>query len=145
VARGLSDLAADDRVAVHTVEGDCVALLDRWAGTGMALIVDASRSRRQAGSIAELDASTSALPVSPTLRSSHAFGVAEAIELARALGTLPPRVFVYAIEGRSFAYGDGLTPAVAAAAGEVGRRIRERVRTAAAQTTRDARSTSRLE
>ena len=145
VARGLFDLAAGHGVAVHPLDGDCLRLLDRWAGTGTALIVDASRSERRAGSIAELDASATALPVDLRLRSSHAFGVAQAIELARALGTLPPTVLVYAIEGRSFAYGDGLTPAVATAAGVVGRRIRERVRAAAAHTIRDARSTSRLE
>jgi hydrogenase maturation protease len=47
--------------------------------------------------------------------STHAFGVGEAIELARALGRLPRRVLVYGVEGREFAAGEGLSPAVAAA------------------------------
>ena len=37
--------------------------------------------------------------------SSHGFGVAEAIGLARALGTLPPRCIVYAIEAADFTPG----------------------------------------
>jgi hydrogenase maturation protease len=34
--------------------------------------------------------------------STHAFSVAEAIELARAMKTLPPRLLVYGIEGANF-------------------------------------------
>ena len=143
-------------MAVHTIEGDCLGLLDRWAGADTALVIDAARSIHAPGSIAELDAGSTPLPSGLSLRSSHAFGVADAVELARALGVLPPAVVIYAIEGRSFGYGDGLTRAVAAAAEEVTRRIRERVETSGAarrprasfpatQRTRDARSTSRLE
>ena len=48
-----------------------------------------------------------------SLRSStHAFGVADAVELARALGRLPGRLDVYAIEGASFTAGDSLSPEV---------------------------------
>ena len=54
------------------------------------------------------------------LRSStHAFGVADAVELARALDRLPERLDVYAIEGASFAAGAPLSPAVAAAIDEL--------------------------
>jgi hydrogenase maturation protease len=43
----------------------------------------------------------------PELRpvSGHAFGLAQVIELARALGRLPPSLVIYAIEGRQFAPG----------------------------------------
>jgi hydrogenase maturation protease len=51
--------------------------------------------------------------------SSHSFGVADALELSRALGTLPPRVVVYAIEGRCFEPGAGLSPEVEQAAARV--------------------------
>ena len=50
------------------------------------------------------------------LRSStHAFGVADAIELARALGSLPARLRVCAIEGADFSLGVPMTAAVEAA------------------------------
>ena len=51
--------------------------------------------------------------------STHALGLAEAVELARSLGRLPQRVVVYGIEGESFAFGKGLSAAVAAAADRV--------------------------
>ena len=47
--------------------------------------------------------------------STHGFGLAEALELARALGQLPRRCIVYAIEGASFETGAPLSPEVAAA------------------------------
>jgi hydrogenase maturation protease len=55
-------------------------------------------------------------------------GLADAIELARALGALPPRVVAFGIEGRSFAAGSELTPEVEAAVDEVAESILEEVR-----------------
>ncbi len=57
--------------------------------------------------------------------STHSFGVAEAVELARALGRLPARIVVFGIEGRDFAQGEGLSPDVDAAVDEVVRRVTE--------------------
>ncbi len=45
---------------------------------------------------------------------THDFGLASAIELARALGRLP-EVVVVGVEARSFGWGEALAPAVAAA------------------------------
>jgi hydrogenase maturation protease len=46
-------------------------------------------------------------------------GLADAIELARALGRLPPRVTVYGIEGERFDTGAPLSDSVAGAIDEV--------------------------
>ena len=48
--------------------------------------------------------------------SSHGLGLGEAIGLARALGRMPDRLIVHAVEAADFGYGIGLTPAIAAAA-----------------------------
>ena len=56
---------------------------------------------------------------SPANRSTHAFGVAEALELARALNRLPPCLLIYGIEGKNFAMGTGLSPEVRTAAFEI--------------------------
>src|SRR5215207_5591238 len=56
-------------------------------------------------------------------RSTHAFGVADAIELARTLGRLPARLEIYTIEGADFTAGAGLSPPVAAAVNALTRRI----------------------
>jgi hydrogenase maturation protease len=55
--------------------------------------------------------------------SSHGLGVASAIEMARALGTLPRQVVVYAIEGERFGLGEDLSPRVAAAVSQLVDRV----------------------
>ena len=61
----------------------------RWAGADEVVVVDAVRSGAPPGTRAPLRRAGEPLP--PALRgaSTHAFGLAEAIELARALGRLP--------------------------------------------------------
>jgi hydrogenase maturation protease len=58
------------------------------------------------------DATDRPLPVELGSASTHALGLAAAIELARELGRLPRRLVVYGIEGERFELGEGLTPAV---------------------------------
>ena len=89
-------------------------LLDAWADADLAMIVDAVSSGSEPGAVHHFDASERAVPSGVFHGSTHAFGVGEAIELARALGRLPRRVLVYGVEGREFAAGEGLSPAVAA-------------------------------
>ena len=51
--------------------------------------------------------------------STHAFSVAEAVELARVLHQLPPHLTVYGIEGGNFEAGMGLSPDVEGAVAAV--------------------------
>ena len=95
-------------------EGDGLALVDAWAGARHVVVVDAAASGAPPGTVHRFDASAP-LPARALRSSTHALGLAEAVELARALGRLPERLEVYAIEGADFAVGAGLTPAVAAA------------------------------
>jgi hydrogenase maturation protease len=57
--------------------------------------------------------------------STHAFSVAEAVELARALGELPPKLVLYGIEGKNFDCGIGLSSEVEKATEEIVRRIED--------------------
>jgi hydrogenase maturation protease len=100
---------------VATCEQEPSRLLDAWAGADLALVVDAVASGADPGTVHRFDASERPVPSGVFRGSTHAFGVGEAIELARALGRLPGRVLVYGVEGAEFAAGDGLSPAVAAA------------------------------
>lgn len=61
--------------------------------------------------------------------STHAFSLAEAVELARILGQLPEHLIVYGIEGKEFTSGEGLSPEVAAAVEEVVRRVKAELST----------------
>ncbi len=81
------------------------------------------RPARRRAALRRLDAAAGALPSDLATLSSHGLGLAQAIELARALGTLPRRCLVYAIEGARFTAGAPLTPAVARTAATVARQI----------------------
>ncbi|HET9019700.1 MAG TPA: hydrogenase maturation protease [Acetobacteraceae bacterium] len=122
VARLLAEALPPD-VAVTEAGGDALMLLERWRGADPVVLVDAAAPLSMPGTIHRLDPVAAPLPREIALGSTHAFGVAEAVELARALGRLPERMTIYAIEGASFAAGAVLTPVVAAAAREVAARI----------------------
>jgi hydrogenase maturation protease len=90
-------------------------LIEAWEGAAGAVVVDAVHSGGEPGTLSRFDASKDAVPARAFRSSTHAFGVGEAIELARALGRLPRRVVVYGIEGAEFAAGTALTAPVDAA------------------------------
>lgn len=96
-------------------EGDGTGLVDAWAGADDVIIVDAAAPGSAPGSIHRFDAAAAPLPADSLRSSSHHFGVADAIELARALDRLPRVLRVYAIEGENFRAGRELSPAVRAA------------------------------
>lgn len=99
--------------------GDGLGLVDAWTDADTVVIIDAALSNAEPGTIHRIDASKSELPKEVFQCSTHAFGVAEAVELARALGQLPRQVIVYGIEGERFEAGASLSPAVAHSAHEV--------------------------
>jgi hydrogenase maturation protease len=113
--------------AVELLEraGEPTGLMDAWEGADALWLVDAVSSGAPPGSVHRLDASEQELPAGLFRASTHHFGLAETVELARTLGRLPRRVVVYGIEGASFAAGDGLTPEVDAAAERVAEQVRE--------------------
>jgi hydrogenase maturation protease len=117
VARGVRDRAGGEGLDVYELRGDPTSLLDVWLGREAAVLVDTMRSGSSPGTIRRLDASHERLParVRPGAGSTHAAGLAEAIELARALGSLPARVIVYGVEGRRFDAGTGISDELAAA------------------------------
>jgi hydrogenase maturation protease len=104
-------------------EGDCTRLVDAWDGQDEVAVVDAAASGAPPGTIHRIDARAGPLPAAMLRSSTHAFGVADAIELARALGRLPPRLHVYAIEGSDFAIGAGLSPEVERSAQALAREL----------------------
>jgi hydrogenase maturation protease len=123
-------------VEVLEQEGEPAALLDAWDGAGAVWLVDAVSSGAEAGTVHRLDASEDALPATLFRASSHLLGLADAVELARALGRLPARVVVFGIEGGRFEAGEGLTPAVAAAVERVAGAVRAEAATLAARAAR---------
>ena len=101
-----------DGVSVLACEQEPTRIIDAWTGARAALIVDAVQSGAEPGTLHRVDASREPVPAHVFRSSTHAFGVGEAIELARALGRLPERIVVYGVEGATVAAGVGLTPQV---------------------------------
>jgi hydrogenase maturation protease len=114
--------AAGARVAFRETPGEGAALLDAWDGAALVVLIDAVRSGARAGTVHRVDARAEPMPAGFFRYSTHAFGVAEAVELSRALGRLPRRLIVFGIEGRDFTPGVGLSPAVERAVARVVRR-----------------------
>ena len=106
-------------VVVCEESGEGVALMEAWLDAEHVTIIDAASSGEAPGTIHRLDADTMPIPFSFFHYSSHAFSVAEAIELARALNRLPPRLTLYGIEGKNFGAGVGLSSEVESASSEV--------------------------
>jgi hydrogenase maturation protease len=110
-------------------EGEPAGLIDAWNGAEALWLVDAVSSGSPPGTVHRIDVAEQELPSDLFRASTHHLGLAEAVELARALGRLPERVVFYGIEGGSFDAGEGLTPAVEDAVGEVAAAIRKEVET----------------
>jgi hydrogenase maturation protease len=110
-------------IRVIESDGDAAALLAQLADADDVILIDAALSGAGPGTIARFAAHETPLPAARFGLSTHGFGLAEAIELARTLGQMPRRCTVYAIEGRSFALGEGLSPEIDAAVDTVVARI----------------------
>jgi hydrogenase maturation protease len=93
-------------------EGEPGSLIEDWALVQEALVVDAVSTGAEPGTLHRFDATAEPLPVELFRSSTHALGIADAVELARELDRLPPRLAVYGIEGENFETGEGLSPAV---------------------------------
>jgi hydrogenase maturation protease len=100
-------------IKVQEESGDGTELLEAWEGADCVILVDAVQSGAPPGTIHRLDARFEKLPAWFSHSSTHSFGVAEAIELARTMGDLPAKLVVYGIEGLDFSAGTELSPEVA--------------------------------
>lgn len=135
-----NELRGDDAVGLHVVralagldaelvecEGEPVGLIESWSGFERAILIDATQSGAAPGTVRRLEAGEEALPPELRRSSTHLLGVAEAVELARALGKLPGDTVVYGIEGACFDTGAPLSREAAAAVDVVAAEIRRAI------------------
>src|SRR4030042_2007807 len=127
VSRRLSALGIEG-ATIREVEGEGVTAMAAWKGAEAVIVVDAVHSGAAPGTVHRLEAHAGPVPGSFFHRSTHAISVADAIELARSLGELPPHFVVYGIEGKSFEAGMGLSPEVETAVQEVVAAVLEELR-----------------
>jgi hydrogenase maturation protease len=114
VARRLRELALPG-VIVLEQSGEGAALVEAWGAADRVIVVDAVSSGSEPGLIHRIEVNDQPLPAHLSRGSSHAFGLAEAVALARQLDRLPASMTIYGIEGQSFAPGTDLSPQVQAA------------------------------
>ena len=115
VARRLAPRARSEGIDVEEEQDDPTALIERWRGRDGVVVIDAVAGPG-AGSVKRFDATRRPLPGRWRGSSStHAVGLEEAVELARALGSLPAEVIVYTVAGHRFEAGAELSEEVAAA------------------------------
>jgi hydrogenase maturation protease len=117
-------------VTILEESGEGASLIQAWQGATRVVLVDAVRSGALSGTIHRLDAHAAPIPAGFFHYSTHAFSVAEAVELARSLDQLPPHMIVYGIEGENFAAGVGLSTAVEQAVESVVEQVAKEVREA---------------
>ena len=110
-------------IPVTTYSSDGLGLLQVLPSSGTVLLIDAVQSGRPPGAVIVCDALKAPVPIEPHTASSHGFGVAHAIELARTLGSLPETLIVIGIEGRCFAIGAAMSPEVRTASERVAAQI----------------------
>ena len=94
--------AAPAGVSVLSLSGEPAELLEAWRGSERVWLVDSCSGGGPAGRIHRFEASAGPLPAGLLRASTHSLGLAEAVELARALKRLPKHLTVYCIEASSF-------------------------------------------
>lgn len=99
-------------VEVIEAEGDGLAILDLIEGGEDVILIDAVKGGGQPGTTVRLDLSVRSRWGTVVPCSTHAIGIADAIDLARALGRLPKQIILYGIEIESVDSGASLSGSV---------------------------------
>jgi len=119
IAQELTRSTLPSGTSIVEVNGEGAALMETWEGADAVILIDAVSSGAAPGTVHRLNAHRQPIPSQFLNCSTHAFGVAEAIEMARVLNRLPPRVVLYGIEAETFEPGAGLSASVRKAIPEV--------------------------
>ncbi len=97
-------------------DGEPAGLIEAWSGSDLAVVVDAVQADPAVpGRLHRLVLDGIAGP-EPQQVSSHGLSLGDAVGLALALGRLPGRLIVHAVEAADLGTGPGLSAPVAAAA-----------------------------
>ncbi len=118
-------LASTIPPAIKTIKlrGDVVELLDAFANYPAVYLIDACYMDALPGFWQRLDAHCTPLPPERAQTSTHGLGISQAIDLAKALDQLPPKLIIYAINGDHYNMSLTLSPPVAQAIGPVAQSV----------------------
>jgi hydrogenase maturation protease len=126
IARRLRFLMESD-IDIFELDGEATSLLARLEGADVAFLIDACVSGTSPGTVRRFDLAEHSLSCASFGLSSHGFGLAAAIDLAKALGAMPRRCIIYAIEGEAFEIGGPISAPVQRAIEDVAQKLREEI------------------
>ena len=119
VARRVATLR---RTGIQVVEReDPTSLIELWDGRDLAVVVDAVCSNGVPGTLVIMESGVGGAPLTEDAWTrtgrggTHAFGLAAAVELSRALHRLPQRLVLIGIEAGGLDHGEPLSAPVSAA------------------------------
>jgi hydrogenase maturation protease len=114
-------------ITVSEAIGEGTSLIDLWKDNPKVIIVDAASSGNKPGTIHRFEAHKEKIPSKLFGYSTHAFSLAEAIELSRALGNLPKCLIIFGIEGENYTDGSELSERLKASVNEIVKIIEEEI------------------
>jgi len=118
VARRLHERCLPGTVVCER-DGRASDLMEALRAAPAVVVVDAAVGG-EPGTYRRLEAHRERIPAALLRTTTHSWGLAEAIELTRALGELPPHLVIYAVFGRAFETGEPhLSPEVESAVARV--------------------------
>lgn len=82
--------------------GNMLDLIEIWKNSDSAIVIDAVCTGAAPGTVHIWDPATTSLLKELFRSSTHEFGLADAVELARTLNCLPQRLTIFGIEGQQF-------------------------------------------
>jgi hydrogenase maturation protease len=108
-------------------DGEVASLISCLEGMEAVFLIDACQSGAPPGTVHRFDANSAPLPQGAFKMSTHAMGLADAIELARALQQLPACCVIYGIEAEMFETGASLSARVESAVPLVAERLADEI------------------
>lgn len=113
-ALALLEVAGEVDADLRPHHGEGLGLIALWEGRTLVIVLDAARSGAAPGTLHRVIAEAEDGGTRAMRCSSHVFGVHEAVRTARALGRMPGRLVLLAVEGEQWTLGEPLSEAVRA-------------------------------
>ncbi len=101
--------AISDNADIAESDGDGAKIMEMWKDYDKVIIIDAVSFSSKPGTVHVLDAAAVKFPKESATHSSHLFSVADAVETAKVMGTLPKKVLIYGVEGKSYEMGNDVS------------------------------------
>ncbi|MBS1494309.1 MAG: hydrogenase maturation protease [Bacteroidetes bacterium] len=115
-----------DKFDVKIIDGEGTDIMESWKGYDNVIIIDAVQKNGSFGKIYEINACEEELQSDFFNYSSHAFGLAEAINVSRVINKLPKLLIVYGIEGQHFNFDTKLSAKIEKAVNKTAALIKEK-------------------